>query len=300
MNKIFIWLTAPRPQFFTAVIVPVSLGAAAAFRATGALDWGLFWLALVGAIFVHAGLNLTNDYYDYLSGDDVVNRQRTPFSGGSGVLPKGILKPKQVFIAGILCFIITIMIGFYLVYILKGYLLLLIGGLGIFLAFFYTASPLKIGYTRLGELATGIGFGPIMVLGSYYVQARKLSWEAFWASMPVGILIALVLYINEFPDYEADKISGKNNTVVSIGRKKAAGYYRWFLLSAYAVVIVGVALKIFPPATLVTFITLPLAIKAINIATANYDNVNKLLPANALTIAIHLSLGILLTLAYIY
>lgn len=299
MNRLLVWLKAPRPQFFTAAAIPVMLGAAIAAKRTGFFDWSLFWLSLTGGLFAQAGLNLTNDYYDYLTGDDVVNKTPTPFSGGSGLLTKGLLRPKEVFFAGIACFGAAVAIGLYLVYALKGYLLLLIGGIGIFLAFFYTAGPFRIGYTRFGELATGLGFGPIMVLGSYYVQTKQLSWEAFWASVPVCVLIALVLYINEFPDYEADRISGKKNTVVSIGKKKATGYYAFFIFLPYLIVAVGAVLRVFPALSLITLLTFPLAVKAAKIVNEHYDSIKELLPANALTIVIHFSFGALFVLAYL-
>jgi 1,4-dihydroxy-2-naphthoate octaprenyltransferase len=283
-----------------AAIIPVSLGAAVAWNRTGMVDWRLFWMSMAGAVFAHAGMNLTNDYYDFKSGNDVVNKTPTPFSGGSGLLTKGLLEPKEVLIAGLLCFSATAAIGVYLVIILKGYLLLAIGAIGIFLAFFYTASPLKIGYTRFAEAATGIGFGPLMVLGSYYVQARSLAWEPLWASVPVAILIALVLYINEFPDYEADRISGKNNTVVAIGRKKAAGHYAFIMLSAYLAVAAGVLAGIFPGLALITLATVPLAVAAIRTVRRHYDKVKELLPANALTVAVHFSFGLLFTLSYVW
>ncbi len=300
MNKILVWLAAPRPQFFTAAVVPVALGAAVAYNGTGIIDWGLFWLSMAGAVLSQAGLNLTNDYYDFKSGDDVVNKNPTPFSGGSGVLTRGLLKPREVLAAGLLCFAATAAIGFYLVFLIKGYILIAIGATGIFLAFFYTAGPFKIGYTRFAEAATGIGFGPLMVLGSYYVQARRLAWEPFWASIPVAILIALVLYINEFPDHDADSVSGKNNTVVSIGRKKASGYYALLMLSAYLAVAAGVISGILPGAALITVATFPLAAMAIRTVKAHYDKVKELLPANALTVAVHFVFGMLLTMSYVW
>lgn len=256
-------------------------------------------MTLIGALFAHGGLNLTNDYYDYMTGNDVVNKTPTPFSGGSRILPKGLLKPKEILYAGLFCFAMTIAIGLYLVYILKGYLLLVIGGAGLFLAFFYTAGPFRIGYTRSGDIATGLGFGTIMVLGAYYVQTRQVSWEAFWASIPISILIALVLYINEFPDYEADRISGKKNTVVSIGKKKAVGYYGLFLILPYVIVVVGVFLKAFPAMALIVLLTLPIALMAVKIARSHFDKIRELLPANALTIIVHFSFGMLLTSAYL-
>ena len=300
MNRILVWIIAARPQFFTATIVPIALGAAVARYDTGYFDWGLFWMTLIGGIFIHAGLDFTNDYYDFKTGNDVDNKTPTPFSGGSRVLPEGILKPRQVQLAGLICFAAGSAIGLYLNYICGGYMILLIGVVGVLIAYFYNADPLKIGYTRLSELSTGFGFGPLMVLGAYYVQARKLSWEAFFVSIPIAILIALVQFINQFPDYEADKAAHKNNTVVMAGKAKAVGYYRFFLISVYVIVLSGMALGIFPFAAVITFVTLPVAIKAIRVAGAHFDKIKELLPANALTIAIHLSFGILFVVAYLW
>jgi 1,4-dihydroxy-2-naphthoate octaprenyltransferase len=300
MKKMFIWLAAPRPQFFTAAVIPVALGAAIAWDRTGSVNWANFYLTMAGAVLSQAGLNLTNDYYDFLSGDDVINKTPTPFSGGSRLLPNGVLKPAQVLTAGITCFFLTAAIGLYLVYAMKGYLLFLFGGIGIFLAFFYTASPLKIGYTRMGEAATGIGFGPLMVLGSYYVQTGKLAWEPFFASLPVGILIALVLFINEFPDYEADLATGKRNTVVSIGKSRASNIYAWLIMSAYAVLAAGAAAGVFPVTSLTVFLTLPFAVKAAVTARSHYGKIKELLLANALTVIVHFSFGLLFTLSYMW
>ncbi len=299
MSKVLLWVKAARPQFFTASIVPIILGAAIAWNQTGEFNWVLFWVTLIGGIFIHAGLNLNNDYYDYKSKDDVVNKTPTPFSGGSRVLPDGIFLPRQVLIASLLCFAIGSAIGLYLNHILKGNMLLILGIIGLFLAFFYTADPIKLGYMKIGEIAVGLGFGPIMLLGSYYVQAERFSWEAFSASVPIGILIALVLYINEFPDYEADKTVGKNNIVVTLGKRKAVRYYSIFLGSVYIFIIGTVILKIFPPLTLITLLTIPLAVKAVRTATTHFDRIKELLPANALTIAIHLLFGTLFTVAYL-
>jgi 1,4-dihydroxy-2-naphthoate octaprenyltransferase len=300
MNRIFLWIIAVRPQFFTATIVPIALGAAVARHNTGSFDWGLFWLTLIGGIFIHAGLDFTNDYYDFKTGNDVVNKTPTPFSGGSRFLREGILKPRQVQTAGFICFAAGSAIGLYLNYICGGYTILLIGIVGVFIAYFYNADPLKIGYTRLSELSTGLGFGTLMVLGAYYVQARKLSWEAFFVSIPIAILIALVQFINQFPDYEADKAVGKNNTVVMAGKAKAVVYYRFFLISVYIIVLAGITFRVFPLTAVITFVTLPAAVKAMRVAGAHFDKIKELLPANALTIAVHLSFGVLFTFAYLW
>ncbi len=299
MNKALLWFTAARPQFFTATIIPIALGGALAWNNTGAFDWGLFWLTLIGGLFIHGGLDFSNDYYDYKTGNDVVNKTPTPFSGGSRFLREGILRPGQVLSAALICFGIGSAIGLYINHLMGTNVILLIGLIGVGLAFFYTGGPLKIGYTRFAEVSTGLGFGVLMVLGSYYVQTRILSWKALWVAIPIAILIAMVQYINQFPDYEADKKALKNNTVVCLGKTKAIRYYYFFMLSAYGIILLGVILKDIPAIALVTFLTLPLAVKAIKVAHTNFNKIKELLPANALTIVIHFSFGALLTLAYL-
>ena len=300
MNRIILWIIAVRPQFFAATIIPIALGAAVARYNTGSFDWGTFLLTLLGGLFIHGGLNYTNDYYDFKTGNDVINKTPTPFSGGSRFLREGMLKPRQVQMAGFICFAAGSAIGLYLNHICGGYTILLIGIVGVFIAYFYNADPLKIGYTRFSEVTTGLGFGTLMVLGAYYVQARKLSWDAFFASVPIAILVALIQFINQFPDYDADKAVHKDNTVVMLGKARAVGYYRFFLISVYLVVFLGIAVKIFPYAAVITFVTLPAAIKAIKTANANFDKIKELLPANALTVAIHFFFGALFILSYVF
>jgi len=258
-----------------------------------------FLLTLLGGIFIHAGLDLANDYFDHTSGVDEINVYHNPFSGGSRAIQDGLLSPTQVLWGSIICFSIGASIGIFLDFALPGHTLLIIGLVGIFLAYFYSASPIRIGYTSLGEIACGLGFGPVMALGSYYVQAGRLNWQPLWASLPVGILIASVLYINEFPDYEADKQASKKTLVVILGKKKAIRFYPALLLLSYLIIAVGVIGRIFPLFALISFLTLPFAFRAIRVARENYDKIFELLPANAATIALHLSLGLLLSGGYL-
>lgn len=294
-----IWVKALRARFFTATIVPVLLGAVVAWHGSGEFNWIYFFLALSGGIFINAGLNLVNDYYDHTSGLDKLNQHHNSFSGGSRVIQDGLISPARILWVGITCFSIGAGIGLYLDYLLPGHILLVIGLAGIILAFFYSADPIRIGYTGLGEIACGLGLGPVMVLGSYYVQTGKLAWQPLWASIPVGVLVALILYINEFPDCEADRQANKRTLVVILGKRKAVRFYIAFLLLNYIFIIVGVAGRIFPPLALISLLTTPLAFHAIRVARKNFDKISELLPANAATIALHLSLGILLSGGYL-
>ncbi|MFC1713883.1 1,4-dihydroxy-2-naphthoate octaprenyltransferase [Candidatus Poribacteria bacterium] len=298
-RQLLVWLGALRVKFFTATLVPILLGSVVAWHGTGGFNWGYFLLALLGGILIDAGLNLGNDYSDHTSGVDEMNIHHNPFSGGSRAIQDGLLSPAQILWASRICFSLGAAIGLYLDFVLPGHTLLIIGIVGVFLAYFYSAAPVRIGYTGLGELACGLGFGPVMVLGSYYVQTGRLAWQPLWASLPVGILIALVLYINEFPDYEADKRGNKRTLVVIMGKKKAMRLYPVLLLLSYALIIAGVAGRMLPPFALISFLTVPFAFRAIKVARKNFNKIIELLPANAATITIHLALGLLLSVGYL-
>jgi 1,4-dihydroxy-2-naphthoate octaprenyltransferase len=151
----------------------------------------------------------------------------------------------------------------------------------------------------IGELGVGIGFGPLAVLGAYYVQTQKLGAEAVWASIPVGLLIAAVLYINEFPDRRTDGAVGKRTLVVALGPERAVWGYAVLLGAAYVTVVTGVAMRALPATTLLSLITLPIAVRAVRTARRFHSDTSNLIPANAATIQIHLVSGLLLCLGYV-
>ncbi|MDI6733768.1 MAG: 1,4-dihydroxy-2-naphthoate octaprenyltransferase [Planctomycetota bacterium] len=301
MNKIKIWVKAARLPFLTATVIPITLGAVVAYDAGQGFHWGYFLLAMLGGILIHLGVNLSNDYFDHLSGNDWNNKTPTPFAGGSRAIQNGELKPSQILIAALSCFAFGSGIGLYLNHILAGNIILYLGLIGVFLGFFYTGIPIKIGYRGLGlgELSVGLGFGPIMVLGSYYVQTEQLSISPLLASVPVLILIALVLYINEFPDYEADRSVNKKTIPVVLGLKKAAYIFYLLLTGVYLYTLILVILGIFPLLSLITLLTLPLALKAIRVTRMYKDKPYQLIPANASVIMLHLSFGVCLILSYL-
>ncbi|MBI5779034.1 MAG: 1,4-dihydroxy-2-naphthoate octaprenyltransferase [Planctomycetes bacterium] len=300
-NKAKIWLKAIRAPFLTATIIPIILGAVIGWTEINTFYWGYFALTLVGGIFIHIGVNLANDYFDHLSGNDWNNQTPTPFSGGSRVIQDRAVKPYQILLAALTSFALGSLIGLYLNYILPGNVILYIGIAGVFLGFFYTGRPIQIGYRGLGlgELATGLGFGPLMVVGSYYVQTQHLTPIPFLASVPVALLIALVLYINEFPDYEADKSVNKKTLPVILGKERAAYLFYGLLLSTYLYTVILVILGLLPVFGLITILTFPLAVKIIRITMAHKDKAYELIPANASTIMVHLTFGAGLIIAYV-
>ncbi len=299
MNPILKYLIAVRAPFFTASIVPVILGSVIAWTKSGSFNWVLFGLTLLAGILIHAGTNLANDYFDHKSSCDESNQEYlTPFTGGSRVIQKNILSAKEVLTFAWICFSLSALIGIYLALVV-GWQILLLGLIGFFCGFFYTAPPVFLVSRGIGEIVVGLNFGILMTQGAYFVQTGSFSWEAVLASLPVALLITAVLYINEFPDYTADKDTHKNHLVVRWGRKKAVVGYVLLMSLSYALVLIGVVLSALPYWTLLVFVTFPLGWKAIKAAQIYFDRPQQLVIANANTIKVHLGIGLLLSVGYI-
>jgi 1,4-dihydroxy-2-naphthoate octaprenyltransferase len=298
-DKVKIWLAEVRAPFFTATIVPILLGAMIAWARTGTLHVGNFALTLLGGLLLHTGTNVANDYFDHRSGTDDVNVEFVrPFTGGSRMIQNGLLTPREVISGALAAFALACVIGLYLAYV-RGPLIIVLGLVGIFSGFFYTAPPFNLVSRGIGEFFIGLNFGLLMTLGSYFVQTGQLAWEPVVASIPVGLLIAGVLYINEFQDAPADGAVGKDHLVVRLGRKKAALGYLGLLVATYVVIVLAVVLRITSPFTLIALATLPVAVRAIAVARSSYDEYLKLVPANAATVFLHLLTGLLLSAAYL-
>lgn len=294
--RLRIWVRAARLPFLTATAIPVSLGSVAAWHETGVFAWMKFALAMLGALFIHAGTNLANDYFDHLSGNDAANDCPTPFSGGSRVIQEGLIPAAHVLGAAVALLAAGGSLGLYLNAVSHGNVILVIGAIGVFLGFFYSSSPFRLGYRGLGELAVGIGFGPLMVVGAYYVQTEAAPLRMFLVSVPVGLLIALVLFINGFPDYGADKAVGKRTLVVILGKRRASVLYRTVLAAVYLAIGALVAARMLPVVCLLTLLSLPLTWRAWTVSREAYDRGVEILPANASTIQLHSVVGALLCL----
>ena len=275
------WLMLPRFQFLPLTVIMVSLGTAiGAYE--GHFHFGHFLLAMLGSLLVHMTVNVINDYYDYVDGIDL-NTQRTPFSGGSGVLPLNLLKPKQAFWFGTICLLVAMAIGFYFVMI-KGWLLFPLLLLAGFCAYFYNVYLSK---WHMGEIFAGLSFGPLLVLGAYYVQTGRYSWETLVASLAPGILTSNLLFLNEFPDREADRKGGRRHFVISLGKKDASYLFVALLTASYLCIIAGVLTKMMPAVALIGLGTIGFGWEAAKGAMKYYDNTEKLVPvlgANVITI----------------
>jgi 1,4-dihydroxy-2-naphthoate octaprenyltransferase len=287
------WLMLPRFQFLPLTIIMVSLGTAiGAYE--GYFHFGHFLLAMFGSILVHITVNVINDYHDYVDGIDL-NTQRTPFSGGSGVLPLSLLKPKQAFWFGTICLLLAMAIGFYFVMI-KGWALFPLLVLAGFCAYFYNVYLSK---WHMGEVFAGLSFGPLLVLGSYYVQTGRYSWEALVASLAPGILTSNLLFLNEFPDWEADRMGGRRHFVISLGKKDASYLFVALLTASYLCIIGGVLTKTMPAVTLIGLGTIGLGWKTAKGAVKYYDNTEKLVPVLGANVVTILGTQALLAIGYV-
>src|SRR5712691_8652829 len=178
-----LWFRALRAPFLVATFIPVGVGTLAAVQTYRAFEPALFGLTLLGAACVHLGTNMLNDAFDYRSGNDLAVRHQNPFAGGGRVLTLGVLSLRAHLAVALTFLAAAVSIGLYLVTIV-GTTLLWIGILGVAFAFFYVGPPLRIANRGVGEIVVGASFGPLVVLGTYFVQARTLDLGAFLLSLP--------------------------------------------------------------------------------------------------------------------
>jgi 1,4-dihydroxy-2-naphthoate octaprenyltransferase len=290
--KLKVWFLETRPQFLLLSVVLAFLGTCIAWY-DGAFHLGHAILAFIGLLLCHISVNVLNDYYDYKSGIDLRTR-RTPFSGGSGLLPAASLKPEHVFWFGMACFLLAVPIGIYFV-LVSGWLLLPLLVIAAVCVLLYT--PLL---TRLGwpEWAPGVGLGALPVLGAYFIQTGEYTIPAIVASIPSGIFVHNLLLLNEFPDTEADKTAGRKTLPITMGKSGASIVYSTLTGIVYLWIVAWVAAGLMPIFCLIALLTLPLAVRAIQ-GALKYQDPSKLMPAMANNVLIILITQLLLGIGYI-
>jgi 1,4-dihydroxy-2-naphthoate octaprenyltransferase len=297
MSKIKAYLIELRAPFLTAGIISVLVGTAAAKTSGANINVTEFFLVLAGFICLHLGANVVNDFFDNEGGTDAVNREFVfPFTGGSRLIQTGVLKPAEVLIEGLLLYLIAGMLFLPLV-IAHGNLVTGLFLFGLVSGMFYTAPPFRWAHRGLGELMIFLNFGPVVVFTSWYVQTGMLSLAPVIISLPVGFLVTAILDINEFPDFEADRETGKKNLVVRMGRAAARYFYIFLLCGAYISLACIVLLKYTRPWAAAGFIGLPFSIIAIKGLMKNYDKPALLGGACVMTILAHIALGLALAAA---
>jgi 1,4-dihydroxy-2-naphthoate octaprenyltransferase len=259
-----IWLMAARPRTLPAAIAPVLVG-------TSLAGWLhifhplRFVAALVGAIFIQIGTNLSNDYSDARRGADTEDRL-----GPVRVTAGGLVPPRQVLIATYLTFGIAVLAGVYLIAV-AGWELLLIGIASIAAGVLYTGGPRPYGYEGLGELFVFLFFGIVAVVGSFFVQSQHVNWEAFALAVPVGLIAAAILVVNNTRDIDTDRRAGKRTLAVRMGRERSRTFYTGIVLLAYALVPVTWLFGPLKAWLLLSWLSLPLAIKVIGIVREHSD-----------------------------
>jgi 1,4-dihydroxy-2-naphthoate octaprenyltransferase len=290
-------LRTTRLPFLSATAVPVLLGVAIA-ASDGFFNPWLALLTLIGASFAHLGSNVANDVFDTLSGADDANVNPTQFSGGSRVVIYDLLTMRQLVAVAAGLLGVAAAIGLFLVWLTGSLTLLWIGIAGIAVGVAYTAPPLKLVYRGLGEVAIICGFGPIMVLGAYVVQTGRISLEAVLASVPVGILIALILYVNEIPDRSGDAAVGKRTLPVRWSPDRVLTGYLVAALAAFAVVVGGVLGGQLPWPTLIALAGVPFVFRIQGAIRANYDSPYTLMAVMGQNVTLAVSVGALLLVGY--
>jgi 1,4-dihydroxy-2-naphthoate octaprenyltransferase len=298
LSPFWLFLRATRLPFLSATIVPIGLGIAVA-ALHGEWHWWYAVLTLVAGACVHLGLNMANDVFDTASGADAANVNPTQFSGGSRVVHYGLMTMRQVRLMSAAFYAAGLGIGLYLAIARSFWALLIIGVSGALISYFYTAPPLRLVHHGLGEIAVFLGFGPIMTLGAYQVQARTFSWEALYASVPVGILIALVLYVNEVPDRAGDGAAGKRTLPVRLGKDAVIAGYVVAVAVAFGLIVVGAVSGVLPRPTIIALAAAPLAFSVYRGLRDHYDSPYELMPAMGRNIQLHMAVGMALILGYV-
>jgi 1,4-dihydroxy-2-naphthoate octaprenyltransferase len=282
-----VWIQAVRIHFVPTSIFPALLGSIIAWSRFREFNSWYFILVIVGVTVHHIGLNLIDDVFDYLhSVDRFHDKEKNPYTGGSGVLTGGLLTVHKVLSVSILCYLTGIVIAIYLT-LMVGWPILLFVAIGLFSSVFYTTPPIRYGYRGFGELSLFINFGPVICLGAFFVQTRTVAWEPFILSLIPGFLMWSMIVINEIPDYEEDRQSGKRTLVVRLGRNRGVALYVAGLVCAYATMLLSAGFGITSFSVLWGLLTLPVAYGSFRILKNHYLDKIKMVPANLSMIKIH-------------
>ena len=255
-RRLAAWFEIARPFSFTASTVPVAAGGALA-ALDGRLDWPLFVAALIAAVLLHVGTNITNEIYDVRKGIDSITSPRA-----SHALLKGRLSEHEAFALAATAFAGSMAIGIWLV-VERGWPVAVLGVLGLVGGLGYTAPPLEYKFHALGPPLVFLLMGPLMVVGSYYVSSGTFTWAALVASVPVGLLVTAILHGNEWRDVSEDARAGISTMSIRAGRHFAHELYLALVIGAYLVLALAVAVGALPPLSLLAMLSLPLLVRAV-------------------------------------
>ena len=288
------WLRVIRAKFLLASVIAVCLGLAINWWQNQTIDIMYAILTFVGVMALHASVDLLNDYWDFKRHIDT-KTQRTKFSGGTGVLPEGLLKPNDVYKAGIIFLVIGSAVGGYFVFE-KGITIAIILAFAIISIYFYSTRIVDSG---LGEIFVAIK-GTMIVLGTFFVQTSHITAEPILGGIVVGTLSSLVLFVNSFPDFEADKAGGRKTLVIMLGKKKAASIVWAFPIISHSIIILGTFTHVLPILSLITLLTIPLLMKSGLSLKQNFDDLDKIIPVMGSFVSYSRITGLLLVLSFLF
>lgn len=285
-------------KIWIASTIPMLAAVALAYSADPAsLD--LLWIviAFIGIYFIEIGKNAVNEFVDYFTGVDtqITPENRTPFSGGKKTIIDGKLTTTETLFIFISTLSIALIIGICIAYF-KEANILWIGVAGTLIAIFYSLPPLRLNYNGWGEVAVATAFGPLLMSGMYVMLIGTLHWQVIAAGVPLGFLITNILWINQYPDYEADQKGGKRNWLVRIGKVKGIRVYTSLYIAAYT----SLALLTWvfsSPYWLLGWLSIPLAVQSVLVLRKHYDDIQRLLTANIRTVQIYVLVGLAMIIA---
>ena len=275
-----------------ASIIAVSNGIAISYWKTGELDFGYAILTYFGIICLHISVDLLNDYWDFKRGIDT-NTKRTKYSGGTGVIPENLINSKLIYCAGVIFLILGGLTGLYFVTI-KGIIVLILLTFAIISIYFYSTNIVNAG---LGELFVAVK-GSMIVLGSYYIQSDTIDLTSIYVGVIIGLLSAVVLLVTSFPDYEADKKSGRRTLVIVIGKENSIKLFITIVTITYAMIIGGSIFNVMTIFSTIGLLSFPFAFKAV-LKLRRFNETSELVSSMANTIIYSRICGILLAISFI-
>ncbi len=288
-----VWFRVIRVRFLLASVIAVSVALALNWRQNSTIDPLDAILTFAGVMALHASVDLLNDFWDFKRGIDTKTK-RTKMSGGTGVLPEGLLKPSSVYRAGIGFLIIGSVIGAYFV-VTDGIIIGVILGFAILSIYFYST---KIVDSGLGEFFVAVK-GSMIVIGTFFIQSGQITIESILAGIIVGLLSSLVLFITSFPDHDADKSKGRKTLVIMVGKQNAIKLFWIFPLVSYLAILIGVSVELFPIISLISFLSIPLMIKSGLGLKKNFDSVDELVPFMSSTLMFSRITGVLFVVSFL-
>ncbi|MCX8021189.1 MAG: 1,4-dihydroxy-2-naphthoate octaprenyltransferase [Syntrophorhabdaceae bacterium] len=263
-EKIKAWIQASRPPFYIATLAPISIGVILA-KGQG-LRMDRIFLILIGSFIVHLVTNIANDYFDYKKGTD-----DGAAIGGSRVIQEGKISPKTLLNTIIVLYVLAFIVAFVIMYFYDLFILLPMILFAAFSSFFYVAPPVRYGYHALGELFVGINMGPIMVVGTYWVMAERFDWAPLFISLPVGFMVASILYYQSLPDMETDLMAHKITLAVKLGKKGAYICLILFWVVIYLGIVLLMVFQLLSLFSLFFIASIPVFLKMVRIVREAKD-----------------------------